>query len=199
MPSVKHVDSRDRVAVNVHIAEAHNERLHMSTGRELLTLKRSSQSAEAALEKYKRGRSELRLGAVALAVVLLVFGGSVSVAAFHLADSGVLTIGVGCVASAALLLFAAFVSLTSKTDKKKAKLEQDDEDASISYLSALWTELASYGVETKTIEQRTDRHSESYEITAVRNGSPIDVSVREFNDELIFMLNGERMSKPVSV
>jgi hypothetical protein len=39
----------------------------------------------------------------------------------------------------------------------------------------------------------------NYEFTALRNGEPIDVTVRDFNNEIVFMLNGERMQKPVAV
>lgn len=86
---------------------------------------------------------------------------------------------------------------------KKALLKSPKETLLIStaetttdeYLRVLMIEANSYGVDMTTMELRSDLLDDSLEFTALRNGNAVDIAVREFQNEVVFMMNGERLRK----
>lgn len=78
---------------------------------------------------------------------------------------------------------------------KETLIIDTEKKASDAYLRALLTEANSYGVDMTTMALRSDILDDSLEFTALRKDNVVDISVREFRNEIVFMMNGERLHK----
>lgn len=163
----------------------------------LLTLKREAKSAKSAWEKRKRRRFELRT----IVPVMLLAAGPVCIPnAIRYAEQQD-QFGFVFWTAVSVLTFGTILAMICwRGDKKETALKEANDTAVNAYMNALWTEAASCGIDiTSTITQRTEPLSDSYEITALRNGNPVDVVAREYDGEIVFMLNGERMKPGSSI
>lgn len=182
----------------------------MSTGNELLTMKNAFHAvSRAAYEREMRGSGWTMLswlaavGGIGVGLVLTISGlGGISGTysnLTHTQEQGIMHLIIG-VASGALGWFVFELPfIVQKRDKELYRLETAADESMKNYQEALEGEIASYGIDVSTIVDHTDSLTDNYEFTAARNGEPIDVTARVFNNEIVFMLNGERMQKPVSV
>lgn len=95
--------------------------------------------------------------------------------------------------------FFKLPTMIQRADKELTRLNEVSAAAHKVYFDATLAEAVAYGIDVETRTDHTDYMEDAYEFTALRNGDPIDVTVRDFNKEIVFMLNGERMQKPVTV
>lgn len=163
----------------------------------LVTLKHEAQAANRQFLMRQRTRGDFRVIGPMLSIPLAFVGvGNIQIG---LRDGTPLSIVLG-VALASVTLLVVLTAIFWKGGKKEADLKVQHDAATNAYLSALWTEAASYGIDiTSPITQRTQPLDEAYEITAMRHGVPVDITVREYNNGMLFMLNGQHMSKQEEV
>lgn len=183
----------------------------MTTGATLMSLKQEAYAAHTAAEnRENRGVGWFLLiwlaalislagGITAVLVSAATIGGRESNLALHDVGLGWAVAGGGVGLIALGYFMFRLPSIITSRDKVLTKLRDAEQGAYDTYSNALKAELATYGVDTTTMNERTDFKKSDYDFTALRNGDPIDVNVREFENEIIFMLNGERMQKPVTV
>lgn len=169
----------------------------MGIGNELLELKRAAQSAQlASAERRLRGAGWFLLSWLVGGITVM----SGLVFAFRGLRHDSLMLFVGSAAAFAAGIFLFFLpQLIENADKELKRLNKIASEAADSYLNALLAEAATYGIDHEVRSERTNFMDPDYEFTSLRNGEPLDVTIREFNDEIVFMLNGERMQKPVTV
>lgn len=169
----------------------------MGIGHELLELKNTARSArKAASERSYRGAEWFLLAWLAGGLAL----SSSLVLVLRLVRAISPELVIGAVATLAVGVFMFYLpGLIKRADKELDRLNKIESDAAASYLNALLAEATTYGIEHGVRSERTDFMDSDYEFTSLRNGDPLDVTVREFNYEIVFMLNGERMQKPVTV
>lgn len=178
----------------------------MSNGFELMSLKQNAFASHNAVKNREERGVWWFFGCWLIALVAGAAGfttimyGLLSFARFsaYSAYEPFLRVGSG-VALMALAVLAYYAPFAIRSrDKELNRLESLKETAYSTYHQALIEEIASYGVDTTTIKDRTNYKDGDYDFTALRNGDPIDVIAREYNNEIVFMLNGERMKKPVA-
>lgn len=183
----------------------------MTIGATLMSLKQEARAAHHASEdRGGRGAGWFLLGwltglvaigggLLALLIGIATVSGKETNVALANAELGWVAVGGGIGLFALDYFLFRLPSIVTSRDKVLTKLRHSERTAYNAYFSALKVELATYGIDTDSIKNRTDYMTDDYEFTAIRNGDPIDVNVREFGNEIVFMLNGERMQKPVSV
>lgn len=186
----------------------------MNVGANLLTLKREAQAAVTATVDRELKDAD-RWVLAYFAGCILVIGGFLVFAAgvtalislvTHLGDPVIKGFGAGTayttggalIVAVGVYVFKTPSSATSR-DSEWARLKVVQDTAYVNYKALLESEMSTYGIDVETISARNNYMDTDYAFTALRNGNPIDVNVREFNDEIVFMLNGERMKKSVTV
>lgn len=171
----------------------------MATGNELHVMKHEAESAQAeASNRWTRHGGLFLLSWFAgllliTAAMILIMGGLTE------KPLGFAQVIVGVVLVPVSIEMFLLPSQLEKMDKELKRLREVASASCDAYFAALMVEAASYGIDTETRSERTEYMDNNFEFTALRNGEPIDVTVRDFNTEIVFMLNGERMSKLVTV
>jgi hypothetical protein len=180
----------------------------MGIGNELHSLKQNALAAkEAAFDRQHRGAGLFLLSWFSAFILLLVGFGYVMSGVVALAGSSriggdtnpVILFGIGVVAFAVGIFLFHLPSIVTSKDKERQRLTEVASTATEGYSHTLMAELATYGIDTESRSDRTDFMDADYEFTALRNGDPVDITVRDFNHEVVFMLNGERLQKTVTV
>lgn len=181
----------------------------MSNGTSLMNLKMNAKAARANVLSHEKKREPLYDTAVILGIVLCALGVvALMVGLGFLNASSALgkepTVGFCFIAGAITLgligtLGVRLPSILRSRDKELAELKAEEVNTREGYRLSLVSEASTYGINTSTMRNRSDVMDSDYEFTALRGDVPIDVTIRDFRDEIVFMLNGERMQKPVSV
>jgi hypothetical protein len=179
----------------------------MTAGETLMSLKKDVNAAFIAYHDRSMRHSGWFVLAWALALAAVFFGllcvmqgiGGFAPTPTMSRVEGLIHIAAGVVVFGLSYLLFRTPSIVNSRDKELSRLSAAETAAHNTYHQALWTEIDSYGIDTATIMNHTEHMEANYEFTALRNGEPIDVTVRDFNNEIVFMLNGERMQKPVAV
>jgi hypothetical protein len=180
----------------------------MSIGNELHSLKQNALAAKgAASDRRDRGTGWFLFSWFGAFILLLVGFAYVISGVGALAGSSklvgdgnpVIFLGIGVIAFAVGIFLFHLPSLVTNNDKELQRLTEVASTATDGYFHTLMAELATYGIDTESRSDRTEFMDVDYEFTALRNGDPVDITVRDFKHEVVFMLNGERLQKTVTV
>lgn len=169
----------------------------MSISHDLLVLKNTSVNAANVRDRYETQRFDIGFMAALSSLIFGVIGGAITAAGIFREDASTIGVGIFSLVAFAGAVALAGVHLIGKGNT--TSLRETAVTTHAAYVSALNAEMGEYGIDPQTISARTTDHDSSYEFSALRNGVLSDVSVREFGNELAFMMNGERMQKPVTV
>lgn len=93
------------------------------------------------------------------------------------------------------LVSLVYTFVFTKDNARIKALEEEKTSAQDEYWEALTSEMREYGIDTSSMESRSYVHDDSHEFTALRNGVVSDITVRVFGNEVVLMMNGERMTK----
>jgi hypothetical protein len=170
----------------------------MTTGKELQELKDASIAAKAELNHHKEHRHMMGSGTAVSGVVALGLGINFLAISFTgnfpiFMISGI----VGAVIGTALLVWA-YASLLNP-NKRSHELADQVTAASLAFVSPLHVEMREYGIDTESISAAdSSPEDDSYEFTALRNGAVSEISVKTFDGLVVFLMNGQEMTKELA-
>lgn len=170
----------------------------MKTGKELQELKDASIAAREALNNHKEHRHMMGAGIAVSGVVALGLGINFLVISFTgnfpiFMISGI----VGVVIGAILLIVAHTAHLGP--NKHSHELTDKVVAASLAFAEPMYAEMRGYGIDTTSISAgESSLEDDSYEFTALRNGSVSEISIKTFDGQVVFLMNGQEMTKELT-
>lgn len=162
----------------------------------LYALKQEAKSARKNLDDSKRNRWEWTVlyppiisPIFVVSVLLVITCIRISASPIYLSMSVAVTVSTG-------IILAISIKKAVWRSKKELTIEQEEEKAFRAYSRALTAEAEdSYGVDMTTASLRSSLLDDSTEFTAIRKGKMVDIAVRDYNGEIVFMMNGKNLTR----
>jgi hypothetical protein len=144
----------------------------MSAGTDVLSLREVAIEAEVANDTYYDVRYYRFMLHAFAAVILLVFGSPFIIFGGQRGDGGMLFLGYLNLALAGASVLMSLFYLR-RTGPSSERLFNERKNTAVAYVEALQEEMKTYGVDDSHITEQ------------FQNGFPLDLSVKDFDDELL--------------